>query len=90
MRVYAPCSANNRETNTKGDAQCSPGIRRNGLEERADIEGLTAASEEHIYTAASWSAKVHHLQLCNASRGWVSRTASNDGQERPNSAHSIV
>jgi hypothetical protein len=53
MRVYAPCSTNNRETDTKRDAQCSPSIRRNGFEERADIEGLTAAGEEHIYTAAS-------------------------------------
>lgn len=45
---YAPCGADDREADAKTDTQTGPCIRRNGLEEGADIEGLSTTGEEHI------------------------------------------
>lgn len=48
MMRYAPCGADDRQADAETDTQTGPGIRRNGLEERADIEGLAATGEEHV------------------------------------------
>lgn len=37
LRWFVPCGANNGEADAEADACGSPGVRRNGLDERADL-----------------------------------------------------